>query len=331
MKGPIKTVVLIGVGVFSFVFFLLFFFPLDAAVTQVLSQLDGVRVSYSELKPSLIRWTVIKDLKVDLMSKEGFQEVFAADEVSIGLTVTKFSSAPVIPFKVDFGAKKGSFTGAIGLAYVNKAIGRRSVKEQDGVIETRSLKADFDKVDIGRLSALKMLLGPDVNLAGVLDGSLAFALENPVERSSGKFALEISRLELSGLNLKKITGEDFALPTIVLSPSESPAEFSGEIENGTLKLRKFSLSGGDMEFELKGDMKFGPAFGVKSGVLEGRFGLSEPIQEKIPIIKGVDGFYGKYRTGDGYYPLDFRVNAGNLQIKIGPMVVYETNLNALRK
>lgn len=331
MKGPIKTAVLIGVGILSFVFFLLLFFPLDAAVTQALSQRKDIRVSYSELKPSLIRWTVIKDLKVDLMSKDGFQEIFAADEVSIGLTVTKLSRTPVIPFEVSFGAKKGSFKGAIGLACLDKPVGRRGAKPQGCVIETRSLKLDFDKVDIGDLSVLKMFSGQGANLAGMIDGSLMFALEKPVERSSGNFALEVSGFELAGLNLKKITGEDFSLPTIVLSPRESPAEFSGEMENGTLKLRKFNLSGGDVEFELKGDMKFGPAFSVKSGALEGRFGLSEPIQEKIPIIKSVDGFYGKYRTGDGYYPLDFRVNAGNLQIKIGPMVVYETNLNALGK
>lgn len=327
---------LIGVGVFSFFFFLLLFFPLDAAVTQALSQLNGVRVSYSELKPSLIRWTVIKDLKVDLAAKDGFQEVFAADEVAIGLTIMKLSTAPVIPFEANLGAKRGHLAGSVGLVYksgngASKPVrGRAAVKnDEQGVVELRALKAKFDQVDVKSLGVLKSYLGADVSLAGQLDGSLSFTLENPSDRSSALFALKISGLEFSGLNLKKITGEDFALPTIVLSPQESPAEFSGEMENGTLKLRKFNLSGGDMEFELKGDLKFGPAFAVKSGALEGRFGLSEPIQEKIPILKGINGFYGKYRTGDGYYPLDLRVNAGNLQVKIGPMVVYETNLNTL--
>jgi type II secretion system protein N len=172
VKGPIKTAVLIGVGILSFVFFLLLFFPLDAAVTQALSQLKDVRVSYSELRPSLIRWTVIKDLKVDLMSKDGFQEIFAADEVSIGLTVTKLSRTPVIPFEVSFGAKKGSFKGAIGLACLDKPVGRRGAKPQGCVIETRSLKLDFDKVDIGDLSVLKMFSGQGANLAGMIDGSL---------------------------------------------------------------------------------------------------------------------------------------------------------------
>lgn len=316
MNKSLQILLCIIVGLTTYIFFLLLYFPLDAIIGDTLSaNQGGYRITYSTMEPSLIAPTVIHDFRLEEKNQGAFSEVFSAEQIDIAFSLfSLLSGSPNVHFESKL--KKGNLNGEMEI----------ELKKKQGAYqaELRSLSVSLEQVDLERLNVVKNALrGQSLvkGVTGVLEGEIAVVFAEPYEKSSASFDLKVNGLALKDLNIAA-GGDNYALPLLTLAPKGSPAEFKAELDNGRFSLKKFNINGGDIELELDGSLNFGKGFTLTNSSMRGRFALSDMIFEKIPVTQIINSF----KTADGYFPINVRGPAQKLELKIGTYSLPEYNL-----
>lgn len=302
MNKSLQITITLIVGVVTFLFFLLFFFPLDALVNHYLAEMEsskagGYRITYSKMEPSLIFDSVFYDFKLEQKVKEHYEEMFSAKQLNLGISLFSLLSQSVNS-RFHAELKKGNIQG-------------RLIYSADRSV----FDIQLNDVRLDEMAVLKTYLkqsDADLNLKGTMNGNVYLSLSKTVDQSESDYAFKISNFQIKELTIM-VQGAPFTIRDIILSPKDSFALFEGNLESGKLNLTNISIPGNDLEIQLKGSVNYGPQFKVRRFNMKGRFALSEKIFEQIPLLSMIQ----EYKTADGFFPLNMAGSPQRPSIRIG--------------
>lgn len=339
MSRSVKITLALIIGVVSFLFFLIFLFPMNTAVNSFLADFEKqskgqYRISVGGMDASLLFSSKLQNLRIEQKNNETFEELLLIPSGKVSFSLFSLISKKM-SFHFDSQFHKGSVKGKIDLAIKDKA---------GAVIEFVDIKfINFDISQIGAIQlALKNLVIPfdkqkksnlSFALTGVVDGSFFYslaqgtgaqAIDSTFELKIGDFALKdfnlsptakqpVAAEEMSETEETGETEEDSAelamldptqmklvIPEIVLAQKGSPAEFVGDIQNAQVTLTKISLPpGADLELALEGRLRVDRSFEIIWSSLIGKFLFSKKMNDKIPVLS----FLESAKTPEGFIPL----------------------------
>jgi len=305
MNRSLQIILSLIIAVVSFLFFLILFFPLDTLISHQLANIESqtkgmYRVSVSDMETSLLFDSKFKDFRVEKKETEGFQELFSAPEVRVGISLISLLSQKLnLRFLASF--KKGSFGGRVTLS------------RSESVFDL-----EFDKMSLEELVILKSYFqfnDLQFQLKGFLDGTMYFAQfqGSGFSGAESNFHVKISNFRITDLN-SKLGGKSIFFQNLVLSPEEDFAIFEGDLEKERFSLTNISIPGPDIEFHLTGRLRLNEKTEVIQSKMTGRFALAESLFQKIPELE----LLNEYKNADGFFPLRISGSFHNLpQIRIG--------------
>lgn len=305
MNRSLQIILSLIVAVVSFLFFLILFFPLDALINHELADIESqtkgmYRVSVSEMDTSLLFDSKFKNFRIEKKEQGGFQELFSAPEVRVGISLASLLSQRLnLRFLASF--KAGSFGGRIILS------------RSESVFDL-----EFDKMSLEELVILKSYFqfkDLQFQLKGFLDGTVYFSesQDSGLSGVESNFNIKVSNFRITDFN-SKLAGKSIFFQNLVLSPEESYAVFEGDLEKERFSLTNISIPGPDIEFYLNGRLRLNEKAEVLQSKMTGRFALAETLFQKIPELE----LLNEYKNADGFFPLRISGSFRNLpQIRIG--------------
>lgn len=190
-----------------------------------------------------------------------------------------------------------------GTVYVNfgaDAFGGGVSGSTSDADKARSISLNVDRVDIGKVTPLKALVG--LPMTGALAGSVDLKLPGGKwGKASGKIDLKITGLTVGNGKAKILN--TIALPKL----NAGNAVFQAEIHNGELTIQQFSAKGPDLQFIAAGKVRFRDPIGNSLAELTARFKFSNAYKNKNDMTRGLFGAPGS--KVPGMFDLDPRTKA----------------------
>jgi type II secretion system protein N len=190
----------------------------------------------------------------------------------------------------------------------------------------RSIEIELDGVNVGDLPLLTNAVG--LPLTGALSGVIDLRLpEAKLSRSEGKIDLKVTELSV-GDGKAKIR-DTIALPKL----DAGEMVFTAEVNDGRLKIEKFSAKGKDIEVVADGSVRLRDPIDQSLAELSLRFSFTDAYKNKSDITRGLFGAPGSSMPGlfdldpktkrakrpDGFYAWRLTGPLGKLEPQPAPM------------
>ncbi|MBU4483839.1 type II secretion system protein GspN [bacterium] len=301
-----KTLVLMGVGLFSFILFLYWMFPYevikDKIEDQVEKQLGGAyEFKIESLSPSFVTGAVLRKVSLRKRVQSQLIPVFEAERLK----------ARVSLFSVLFGSIKVKFylvhkDGEIDVVY----------KETSGGAK---ISIEFDRFDLKNVQYFRTIYG--LNLQGEIDGDIDLDLDfKRITASQGSIALKLTNTQIDPSMLRfgsDDTEGSLELPLLVINQKEEE-NIIFDINNGTIDIKEFAIGKkGDMGLTLGGKIYLAAFFKNYRMNLDGSLKFSEKVEKALPFLFIIQ----KQKDDKGDYPLRVTGRMSGPTIKIGTFTV----------
>jgi type II secretion system protein N len=301
MSKFLKFIMYVSVFVISFVVFLYWGLPYDVIKDRVLGMVEQqVGASYSvnieKLSPYWFTGVEIKGLSIKKPGA-GKGDVFlnVREAKARASIFSLLLGTPSISFDMDMG--KGEMSG--------------SFKRSD---ETADLSVEMSDIDLKSLAFVTKKIG--IMISSKIDGEINLKVDRqrPI-RSEGQIAFDLDDMKIAATELK--LGEmTMPLPDIVLSQG-SGSEVKLEVGQGTLAVKSFKLTGGDLELDLTGKVFLSNDPNNYRFNLNGSFKASETLGKALPFLFIVE----KQKREDGSFPISITGRLAKPSVKIGTFVL----------
>lgn len=292
----------IVVAMATFVLFVLYFFPLEAVISDSLANMEKLtkgeyRITISQMEPSLIFDSEFKDFRVLQKSKTGSEEIFFAPRIKARVSLLSLLS--------------GSLNASLTAYYKNGTIsGDVDLSDDQSVADI-----EFDSISLADLPFLKKYLefsGVQLGLSGQLEGTIYAAFEKDMKDSVAEVKINIYSAQLDEF---EIAAFEMKAPALQMTANKTYVVFEASLDKGEIKLSRFNIPGPDLEMQLSGTARLGRGYGVVQSSFDGKFAFSTEYIEKMPYIHALDA----QKTAEGFYPLTISGNLSKPRIKIGDM------------
>lgn len=304
MNRASQIALYIVVGLATLVFFILYFFPLDAVISDSLANMEKLtqgeyRITISQMEPSLIFDSEFKDFRVWQKSKTGSEEIFFAPRIKARVALLALLS--------------GSLNASLTAYYKNGSIsGDIDLSDDQSVADV-----EFDSISLADLPFLKKYLefsGVQLGLSGQLEGSIYAAFEKDMKDSVAEVKINIYGAQLDEF---EIVAFGMKVPALQMTANKTYIAFEASLDKGEIKLSRFNIPGPDLEMQLSGTARLGRGYSVVQSSFDGKFAFSADYVEKVPFIHALDA----QKTAEGFYPLTISGNLSKPRLKIGDMDV----------
>lgn len=307
MSKTIKIFIAFLLGVVSFVFFLLLFFPLDSIFNHYLANLENItggqyKITVKDMKPSLIFDSEFKGLQVFQKTESGFEEIFSSSKIDVDISLFALITQTV---DLEFSAK---FAGG-------DIQGRLTATEQKNILELK-----LKQVKLHKLGYAQELLSTDkysVKVQGEMNGDIFLSLSSQGFRQhEAEFNLKLKNLVIQKAKIF-FEGAAMDLPPMTLSTKDSVVTLEGSLANRQLRIHDLVVPGPDIDLQLKGKLNLSQR---KSQVqisrinVKGRFAFTEKLEKQLPLF-----LITEQKTTDGYYPLSITGRMSKPKILVGEM------------
>lgn len=314
MNRTAQIILSIFAGILAYVFFVLFFFPLDAVIGHFLAKMEEEtkgewRVAVNRIDSSLLFGTDFFDFRVFKTGKE----IFYTPKLSVGASPLAFLGDDIA---VSFAAtyKDGEISG------------RAQLKQNKSQIALNVLDIEFDDVAFAELKFVPTsftVQGTTLSFDGSVRGTVYMQLERDIRSS----LVEVD-LQLKGVSTNPIflTDMNLNIPEVILSSSKEEVVLKGVLERGKVEVSKFLVPGPDLRLDLTGSAKVNQNLSVLGLNFNGKVLLSEELLQKVPFLAGIPDL-DEQKLPDGSYPISVRQNLNDPQILIGTLdVTQQLNL-----
>ncbi|MBI2340839.1 MAG: type II secretion system protein GspN [Deltaproteobacteria bacterium] len=298
MNKMVQWVLNLTAGLFSFVFFLVLFFPFDSLITGFLGKVEtqskgAWRVTVGEIDAGVIFKSVFKDFRIHQMSGGRDEVVADFPEVKVG-----FRYLPLIA-----GQVSASFT----------AKGQKG--RMDGKLKLSSDEFHLDaKMKGMQFSDIRYVANwLKLPLEGALDGAIGLALyPGQPSKNSGDIDLKLKNLKISPARITPTAGFDLDLPETILS-DEKGGTVRVQMGEGKIELKEVNFPGEDLVLNLSGRIQLGKKAEMSRLAINGKFSLSKKLQDAFPFVVMIEGQKGE----DGSYPLTLSGRLNKPRVQIG--------------
>lgn len=289
------------VGLVSLVFFIILLFPLDSMISHFLADIErqtkgreNIRISVSNIDASLVFDTEFENLRIFQKDKE----IFYAPKVSAGISLLPLISETIsVRFAAEY--RKGLVEGKVSLA-------------DDSVIDV-----ELEKVSLRELKFLTRFLdekGWPKLTSGELSGTVYYTWSRDLRNKEGEVNLKLGKAKTSMIPIKAAAME---VPPLILSEKGKFIEIEGALDKGRISINKFKIPGPDVVLNLNGSANLNRSNALIRSKIDGSFGFSEKVKEKVPFIAMLEG----QQNGDGTFPISIKGSAKKPDIKIGEIEV----------
>lgn len=308
MSKILKILLTFLLGVISFLFFVLLFFPLDSIFSHYLANIEKLsqgqyRILVKDMEPSLIFDSRFKGVTIFQKGESGFEEIFSSPQIDANISLFA-----LITQKVDLGFSMEMGRGTIS--------GVLKIDNQLNVLDL-----ELEKIRLHELSYLQDALTTkdyDIKLKGEVSGRVFASFSNDNFRESeAELNLEITNFDLSRAKLI-FSGMPLELPPATLSEKKSPAILQASLSKRQLRIHDLILPGPDLNLQIKGKLNLlqkNREILISRVNVRGQFSFSEKLEKMIPVMPMIEN----QRTTEGYFPLNITGRINKPKILIGEM------------
>ncbi|MBF0106457.1 MAG: type II secretion system protein GspN [Deltaproteobacteria bacterium] len=302
MNRTAQVILNLIVGLVSFVFFIVYLFPLDAMIGHYLAEIEeqtkgkqNLKIEVASIDASLIFDTVFQEFRL----YQNNEEVFYAPKVSAGISLMPLISGSLnLGFLAEY--RSGSVAGKVRLA-------------EDSVVDL-----DIKKVSFKEITYLTRYLEEKKmpSLSGTINGSVYFSWSSDLVSKEAEVSLKIANTKISPYFVKPLNLE---LPALELSTGQALVEIDGGLDKGQLNLERFNIPGPDVVLDVSGNAKLNRRNQVVRVNLGGKFSLSEKLNKILPL----DAMLTGQKAPDGSYPVSVSGSLASPRVKVGEMDLSE--------
>ncbi len=285
MKNWMKVLGYFGVGVFFFMFFLLWTFPFDVLKTRILNQIEDsmggqYRLKVQSMSAGLIFGFTFKN--VEVMKRDDGVILFKSPKFRVNPSfLALLRKSTQLSFSVIAG--KGDVSGS----YLDSA-------------SESNINLNFDELNLSDLKFLSALYG--INLKGTIDGDydLSFNKKDP-NKNSGKINLSLMNFLLDPFKVRMDPNSpesEMLVPEIKLSGAKN-SKLVASLNKSDLDIQELSFNGGDVELSLKGKVNLAPRMDDYRIDLKGIFKVKPELVKAVPIM----ALFEQQKQADGSYPI----------------------------
>lgn len=291
MSRGLKALIYVVTGIFSFIVFLYFTFPIEDLTDRLLSEVERslrgqYEITYDSVSQTLLVGVKLGGVRVSMREEDKTITILDASAVKLKTSlVSLIFKRP--KFKFDVRVGDGRIKGTIRLSN-----------------EWTSVESRFSNINLGEFKYLAAKYGKKISSS--MSGAITIeANAEDMTKTSGNIDFKPGRIEIKGFNYKTPLG-DVEIPDLVIGSDKS--EIIAELKKGTMRVSSLKIEGGDIMLDLKGFVYIAP---VRLS-LRGKFMLSDKMY-KMPFVDFIKNQMDK----DGSYQLIVTGPLDRLIIKVG--------------